>query len=409
VLRLASSPSHRTGGRRAVVLSLLFPLLACAGSDVVATTTVPGGWLGFDAPVPYSSGGTGITSLAARDVTGDGRLDLIAVTRGESVHILAGSASGTFGAAAAFTAGIDPLREAAGDIDGDGVQDLVVSGHFDNAFHVRRGLGDGRFDVAVRYPLRNHGREIAVADLNGDGIDDVVAVHEGSGQPIWISVFLGSASGTMQRAWEVGTPYSSSKRVVVADFDGDGRRDVALAMGDPVSNVLFLRGTGTGQFDAPIALAPTPGAPGLTDGTESVAVADLDGNGIGDLVFAHSNPSRLSVRLSSTAGIDAPRLFGAAASIDIALGDVDGDGRVDAVASNLETGTLSVYPGESGGSFGTPRQFTADPVPGHLVVGDFDHDGWLDVAVASISDHQIRVLRNRGAAPSTGTAVERTR
>ena len=375
---------------------MLLPLVACTGSEIVPTTTEPAAWLGFDAPVPYSSGGTGITSLSARDVTGDGRLDLVAVTRGESVHVLAGTAAGTFADAAAFTAGIDPLRAMAGDIDGDGVQDLIVIGHFDNAFHVRRGLGGGRFDVAVRYPLRNHGREIAVADLNGDGVDDVVAVHEGSGQPIWISVFLGSASGTMQRVWETRTPYSSSKRVVIADFDGDKRRDVGIAMGDPASNLLFLRGAGTGQLDAPIALAPTPGAPGVSDGTESVAVADLDGNGISDLVFAHSSPSRLSVRLSSATGIGAPRLFDAAASIDVALGDVDGDGRVDAVVSNLETGMLSVYAGESGGTFGAPRQLAAGPVPGHLVVGDFDHDGWLDVAVASVSDQQIRVLRNRG-------------
>jgi hypothetical protein len=375
---------------------MLLPLSACSASEIVATTTQPSAWLGLDQPVAYSSGGTGITSLAARDVTGDGRLDLIAVTRGESVRLLAGTASETFAAPAAIPVGIDPLRATTGDVDGDGVQDLIVIGHFDNAFHVRRGLGGGRFDVAVRYPLRNHGREIAVADLNGDGIDDVVAVHEGSGQPIWISAFLGSKSGTMQRVWEMGTPYSSSKRVVVADFDGDRHPDVAIALGDPASNLLFLHGAGTGQLDAPIALAPTPGAPGVADGTESVAIADLDGNGVSDLVFAHSSPSRLSVRLSRAAGIGAPRLFDAAASIDVALGDVDGDGRVDAVVSNLDTGMLSVYPGENGGAFGTPRQIAVGSVPGHLVVGDFDHDGWLDVAVASAADDQIRVLRNRG-------------
>jgi hypothetical protein len=102
------------------------------------------------------------------------------------------------------------------------------------------------------------------------------------------------------------------------------------------------------------------------------------------------------VRLSSPAGIGAPRLLDAPASIDVALGDVDGDGRLDAVVSHLENGTIGVFPGMGDGSFGTPRQFTAGPVPSHLVVADFDHDGLLDVAVASATDHQVRVLRNRG-------------
>jgi len=405
--RLDRSPSPPAAVRRgaaarsprAALAVSLCTLLACADPGLGPTTSVPGTWLGFDDATAYASGGVGVTSLAAGDLTGDGLLDLIAVTRGDAVRILPGSASGAFGAAVVLTVGVDPLRAVTGDVDGDGVPDLIVIGHFDNAFHVRRGLGHGTFDAAVRYPLRNHGREIAVADLDGDHIDDVAAVHDGSGQPIWISVFLGSAGGALRPVWEAGTPFSSSQRVVVADLDGDGHRDVALAMGDPESNLLFLRGTGTGRFAAPVALPPTPGAPGVTDGTTSVAVADLDGNGIGDLVFAHAYPSRLSVRLSSAAGVGAPRLFDAPASIDVALGDVDGDGRVDAVASNLDAGTISVYPGRGDGSFGTPRPFAAGPGPGHLALGDFDHDGWLDVAVASVTDNQIRVLRNRGVGP----------
>jgi hypothetical protein len=387
-----SAPSLGT----ALVSAALVLLAACAGADITPTTTVPSTWLGFAAAVAYPSGGAGITSLAARDVNGDQVLDLIAVTRGEAVHVLQGTSEGTFSPATALAAGIDPLRATTGDIDGDGIQDLIVIGHFDNGFHVRRGLGGGQFGPPVRYPLRNHGREIAVADLDGDHIDDVVAVHDGSGQPIWISVFLGSATGALQPVWEVGTQLSSSQRVIVGDFNGDGRRDIVVAMGDPASNALLLRGTGTGRFDAPLALPPTPGSPGVTDGTNGAAAADLDGNGISDLVFAHMDPSHISVRLSSVAGIGAPRLFDAPASVDVALGDVDGDGHIDAVVSHLDVGTIGVYLGAGDGSFGAPRQLAAGPAPSHLVLGDFDLDGLLDVAVASAADHQVRVLRNRG-------------
>ena len=382
-------------------LSIGLPAAGCGGSDGGTTPGGPGPWLGFREARAYPAGGSSVTSLVACDVTNDGVLDLVAVGRAEAVRVLPGTANGTFGAPSGpYAAGNDALRAAVGDVDGDGTQDLVVIGHFDNAFHVRRGLGGGQYGEAVRYSLRNHGRQLVVADLNGDHFDDVVAVHDGSGQPIWVSVFLGTAGGALRPTWELGTQYTTSREAVVGDFDADGRRDVAIGAADDRASLLVFRGLGTGELTAPLALPPAPvSTPGASDGTDGVAAADLNGDGRDDLVVAHSDPARVTVRIATASGFEGPRLLAAPPSAEVALADVDDDGRLDAVVSHFESGTISIFPGLGGGSFGAARAFPAGPAPTQLVVADFDRDGLPDVAVASAGDGQVRVLMNRGKQP----------
>jgi len=120
-------------------------------------------------PVVYPTGGTTLTRLAALDLVGDTRRDLITIARGDgSVRVLPGNAAGAFGAPLVLMAGDDPIQATVGDVNGDGIPDLLVIGHLSNAFYVRLGLGGGQFAPAVRYPLRNHGNRLVVADLNGD-------------------------------------------------------------------------------------------------------------------------------------------------------------------------------------------------------------------------------------------------
>ena len=229
-----------------------FGLAGCSADQLAEPT----GWSGLGAAQAYGAGGASLIGLTAVDATGDGRQDLVTVVRGQtSVGILPGSQGGMFGEAVGEPAGGDPRGAAVADVDGDGIPDLLVIGHFDNALFVRRGTGSGRYGTATPHALRNHGRLVAAGDVNGDGYDDAVVVHDGSGQPIYVTVFLGTASGALTRAWESGTPYTTAKDLVLADFDGNGTTDLAIASADERASFILFFGAGSGQFGPSVAVA----------------------------------------------------------------------------------------------------------------------------------------------------------
>ena len=389
---MRTSPNR--GAWRPLLLLLLAFVLAGCSADHPAEPT---GWNGLGAPRAYAVGGTSLVGLTAADATGDGVRDLVTVVRGQlTVGILPGRPGGVFGEVMGEVAGNDPRGAAVADVDDDGVPDLLVIGHFDNALFVRRGMGSGSYGTVSPYPLRNHGRLVAAGDINGDRYDDVVVVHDGSGQPIYVTVFLGTATGALTRAWEAGTPYTTAKDLVLSDFDGNGTTDLAIAAADDRASFILFYGLGTGGFGPSVALPSS--TPGVPDGIQHAAAADLNGDGRDDLVAAHYDVADVvTVRLSAGAQLAPPRTLPIEAPFDVALADVDGDGRLDMIVSHADAGRISVLPGQGDGSFLQARQFSAGGSPGALATGDFDGDGWKDVAVADLLDHQIRVLRNEAS------------
>lgn len=367
-------------------------VLACAG-DSTAPAPDPEPQLA----AVYTVGATRLAKLAALDVVGDAHRDLITVARSDaSIRVLPGDGTGRFGDAAPFPAGNDAMHATAGDVNGDGVPDLLVIGH-DNQFNLRLGLGGGSFGPAVTYPLRNHGGHLLVADLNGDAFDDVVAIHDGSGAPVYVTTYLGSATGELHQVVEMGTIYFTAMGVAAGDFDGDGKTDVAVAVGDIRAAVLVFHGLGTGGFQPPVTLPTTSPTSDRTDGTIAIVAGDLNADGRDDLVIAcYSLSNQLVVRLGTASGFTDPTVLQLPSPIDVALGDVNGDGKLDAVASNLDHGTLSLLHGRGDGTFDGPVSLPAGPAPAYLALADFDGNGRADVAVTDVSDHAIRVLLTPG-------------
>jgi hypothetical protein len=173
----------------------------------------------------------------------------------------------------------------------------------------------------------------------------------------------------------------------VADFNGDGKLDLAVANLSSSNSVNLLLGNGDGSFHA----APNV-VPGLS---RSVAVGDFNGDGKPDLAVAGLLRSRVSVVLGNGDGsFQAPKNYAVGTNpSSVAVGDFDGDGKPDLVVANTGSDTVSVLLGNGDGTFQAAQQLPVPSDPISLAVGDFNGDGRLDVVTGNGGD-SISVLLN---------------
>ena len=292
--------------------------------------------------VTYSSGGSGAypvdRTIAVADVNGDGKPDIVMTNGGGTVAVLLGNGDGTFKPAVTYNAGEYPAGVAIADLNGDGKPDLVVADE-SGTVSVLLGNGDGTFKPAVTYDSGGPAAmDVLVADVNGDGKPDLIVAEylspEGAGG---VGVLLGNGDGTFQPAVTYGACWYPSS-LAVADLNGDGKPDIVVAGGaNLVGAVSVLLGNGDGTFQAAVNYS--------TDGvwTQSVAVADVNGDDKPDLVAAICSPaygceySAVAVFLGNGDGTFQPAVTynsGGSWCVSIVAADLNGDGRPDIVVSN---------------------------------------------------------------------------
>jgi Bacterial Ig-like domain (group 3)/FG-GAP-like repeat/FG-GAP repeat len=271
----------------------------------------------FQPVVTYGSGGGLPLSIAVADVNGDGKPDLevandcdiaCSPVNGGVVGVLLGNGDGTFQTALPYSTGQGSLDfVAVADVNGDGSPDLVVA---DNGVGVLLGKGDGTFKQVVNYSSAgSNPTSVVVADVNKDGKPDLVVANcEASGATGCldapdgsVGVLLGNGDGSFQAAvaYDSGAPGAMS--VAVSDVNGDGKLDLVVADNcDPGCNsgglVGVLLGKGLGIFK------PVVGFELLNARANSVAVADVNGDGKPDLLVAITgNVGEVAVLLNNTA------------------------------------------------------------------------------------------------------------
>ena len=343
----------------------------------------------FAAPI-FSPAGAGPFSVAAADLNGDGRADLVTANwASHDVSVLLGNGDGTFAAQNTFAFGDQLWSVAAADFNGDGRIDLVTGNSYNPAVSVLLGNGDGTFTARSTFAAGENPGPVSTADFNGDGRIDLVAGNVLSGT---VSVLLGKGDGTFAApaTFAVGG-YPAS--VAAADVNGDGTTDLVTAntWGDTVS---VLLGNGDGTFAAQATFA-------VGDGPDSVAAADFNGDGHLDLVTANYSSAGVSVLLGNGDGTFAAQATFAVGDghYSVAAADLTGDGRMDLVTVNAWSGNVSVLLGNGDGTFAAQVIFPAGGESYSVVATDLNGDGRLDLVTANYSSSSISVLLNQHQSP----------
>jgi gliding motility-associated-like protein len=196
---------------------------------------------------------------------------------------------------------------------------------------------------------------------------------------------------------------SSIEELVVGDFDGDGKSDIAMTLAH-LDQVLFLRNTATsGTIDA-TSFTPA-GDANLGDYPVGISIADLDGDGKLDIIAANYHVSTISILRNTSSGIGdisfAAQLV-LTSGLDpyrLVIGDIDGDGKLDIATSNKSGNSVSVLRNVTTGigniSFDAKIDYPVSTFPYGIVLGDLDGDNKIDIITASAnSANTISILRN---------------
>lgn len=217
-------------------------------------------------------------TLAAGDLNGDGIKDLVVGHLGSSiVTTLLGNAGGGFDTARTFSAGLSPTSLALGDVNGDGRLDVATANLGATTFSVLLGAGDGGLLPALNLPGATGPRWVGMSDMNGDGKQDLITVSAGAG----LSVLLGTGTGGFLNASSIALP-TGSQPATIADVNNDGRPDVLVPSTTAAGvSVVTNNGNGTLQNAGSIPCGASPQVSAAIDvdhdGRPDVAVVRLTG------------------------------------------------------------------------------------------------------------------------------------
>lgn len=383
-----------------------FNVTFCSENEINASS--------FATPVSFSTGTTsGPVSIAVGDLDGDGKADAAVANRfGNTVSVLRNTSSATGNISFASSVNIpvsssEPISAVISDLDGDGKLDLTVAIFGGSILSIFRntssGPGNISFAPKIDFPTGFLGAgpfSVTYADFDGDGKTDLAVANSTSNQ-IGVLLNLSTAAGTINFAiplyFSIGAgtqPYS----IAANDLDGDGKVDLTTANVNSASVSVFLNNSsGTGDIDFSSRYDFSAGIV-----PRSVSIGDLDGDNKPDLaVTSQSDLVSIFLNTSSVGNLNfEDRINFATGSTPwfVTISDLTGDGKPDLATANESGSSVSVLRNSSSGmgniNFSGPVDFIGANGMVAVASGDFDNDGKSDLVSALFNEDVISVFRN---------------
>lgn len=378
--------SLRSLWRPGAALMLLPMLSSCGGGYDCADCNS-----GYP-PVELSAG------VVAADFNGDGFADILQLSSVQNglepdpayLKSYLSSAAGTFVAPLQTFNGDDPLYAVTADLNGDSLPDVVTASVEDGALAVY--FNNSLMPGTLNSPLvlaAPGASQVAIADMNGDGMPDLIAADFN------VSLFLQTSPGTF--ANPISLYPGGANWVAVGDLNGDGMPDVVVTDGTGV-HVLIHQGAATTTFAPPVTLF-TQTANMNVSGWNLVAVADVNGDGLNDLVITDPGPTggaapTVNVLLQDPANLGQFRpavsypVAPASLAQSIIVRDLNGDAHPDIVIGGTDAVSVLLQDPANVGAFLPATNFTAEDA-NEIAVADVDGDGHLDIVIATGPTHPL--------------------
>ncbi|TAE32796.1 MAG: VCBS repeat-containing protein, partial [Candidatus Kapaibacterium sp.] len=341
---------------------------------------------------PFASGAGSYSVELGDFLDNDGDLDMaVANYSANTVLLYQNNPTGTFTLVRTLTAGFHARDVTLGDFNNDGWLDIATANIDANSISVFISAA-GTLPMTATQTLTtgNLPPGIAVGDVNGDGWLDIITANNNGGAAGSISVFLNNGAGTFLARNDYPTSGNGTQELAIGDMDNDGDLDVVTANAAS-STISVLLNNGLGVFSV-------FGTPLGTGGATPVAIALVDLNNDGNLDVFTANNGGNSVTQARGNGAGGLTVWTTYINIispyGLAIGDVDGVNGPDVITTSSSDNTINVLPGDGGGGFlggSTWSQGTPAVNGWAAALGDVDGDGDLDLATSS---NGVAVLRN---------------